>query len=321
MSTSEQKIDLTLNTKQSLKAKREKKFSLKRENKIYGIAFAMPAILGLIIFTIGPMIASLVLSFTDYRSVNAFHFIGMKNYTRLFNGEDVFFYKSLGVTFYYAILSVPLSLISAFLTALLLNNDKIKGKAIFRTIYYLPCIVPSIALCMIWMWLLNPDLGLVNNILSFLHLPTSKFIFSETAVIPSLVVMSLWTTGSTMVIFLAGLQSVPKSLYEAVVVDGGNVFHKFWYITVPMMTPVIFYNLIMGCIGAFQTFNSAFVMTQGGPNNASLFYSYYIWRQAFQFGEMGQACAISWILFLILAVISIGLFKSAKSWVYYESEA
>lgn len=315
-----QKIDLSINNGLMKGKKKVKKFSLTRKNTIYGISFAMPAILGLLIFTIGPMIASLVLSFTDYKSVNSFHFIGIKNYTRLFNGEDVFFYKSLGVTFYYAVLSVPLQLITAFFTAVLLNNDKVKGKALFRTIYYLPCIVPSIALCMIWMWLLNPDLGLVNNILSALHLPTSKFIFSESAVIPSLIVMSLWTTGSTMVIFLAGLQSVPKSLYEAIVVDGGNVYHKMRYITIPMMTPVIFYNLIMGCIGAFQAFNAAFVMTQGGPNNHSLFYSYYIWRQAFQFGEMGQACAISWILFIILAIISIGLFKTAKSWVYYESE-
>lgn len=315
-----QQINLDSKSQQRSQSAKKKAYSLSKQNAIYGIMFAMPAILGLLIFTIGPIIASFVLSFTDYKNVNALRFIGIHNYTRLFNGEDVFFFKSLGVTFYYAILSVPLSLISAFMVAILLNNDRIKGKSLFRTIFYLPTIVPSVALCMIWMWLLNPDLGLVNQILSFLHLPTSQFIFSERAVIPSLAIMSLWTNGSTMVIFLAGLQSVPKSLYEAVTVDGGNVFHKFRYITVPMMTPVIFYNLIMGCIGAFQAFNSAFIMTQGKPNNASLFYNYYLWRQGFQFGEMGQACAIAWVMFIILAVISIGIFKTAKSWVYYESE-
>ena len=144
--------------------------------------------------------------------------------------------------------------------------------------------------------------------------------FSEGTVIPSLVLMSLWTTGSTMIIFLAGLQSVPRSLYEAVEVDGGNAFHKFKYVTVPMMTPIIFYNLIMGCIGAFQTFNSAFIMTQGGPNNASLFYSFYLYRQAFTFGEFGQASAIAWILFIIILIITVIFFKSSKSWVYYENE-
>lgn len=299
---------------------KNKKFSITKQNKVYGILLAMPAILGLIIFTIGPMIASLILSFTDYRVGNPIHFTGIHNYVRLFNGEDVFFYKSLGVTFYFAIFSIPLSLIVSFLVAMLLNNDKIKGKAIFRTIFYVPSIVPSVAICLIWLWLLNPDLGLVNNILSTLHLPTSKWLFSERSVIPSLVLMSLWTTGSTMIIFLAGLQSVPRSLYEAVEVDGGNAFHKFIYVTVPMMTPIIFYNLIMGCIGAFQTFNSAFIMTQGGPNNASLFYSFYLYRQAFTFGEFGQASAIAWILFIIILVITIVFFKSSKSWVYYENE-
>lgn len=314
--------DLSISSKLSLRLKHNKvkKYSIKRENAFYGILFAMPVILGLLIFTIGPMIASLVLSFTDYRVGNPIHFIGIHNFNRLFNGEDVFFYKSLGVTFYFAIFSIPLSLIVAFLTALLLNNDKIKGKAIFRTIFYLPSIVPSIAICMIWLWLMNPDLGLINSILKTLHLPTSKWIFAESSVIPSLVIMSLWTTGSTMIIFLAGLQSVPKSLYEAVVVDGGNVFHKFWYITVPLMTPIIFYNLIMGCIGAFQAFTQAFVMTQGGPNNGSLFYSYYLYRQAFVFGEFGQASAIAWVLFVIIVIITFFVFKSSKLWVYYESE-
>lgn len=305
----------------SVKDKKIKAYSFSKREAKYGILFAMPAILGLLLFTIGPMIASFVLSFTDYRGVNSINFIGLHNYTRLFNGEDAFFAKSLGVTFYYAILSVPLSLIVAFIIALLLNQDYIKGKAVFRTIYYLPSIVPAVASSMIWLWLLNPDLGLVNHILSSLHLPTSNWIFSEKAVIPSLAIMSAWGAGSTMVIFLAGLQGVPRSLYEAIEVDGGNAFHKFRYITIPMMTPTIFFNLVMGSIGAFQAFTSAFIMTKGGPNNASLFYNFYLYREAFTVGEMGHACALAWILFVILVVVTSVYFKSANRWVYYESEA
>lgn len=298
------------------------KQKIKKYNKtetFYGILFASPAILGLLFFVIGPMIASLSLSFTDFKIANNVNFVGLDNYIRLFSGKDLFFYKSLGVTFYYAILSVPLSLIVAFGTALLLNQDFLKGKAIFRTIYYMPSIVPAVATSMIWLWLLNPDLGLINQILKKFGLPTSLWIFSEKAVIPSLVLMSLWAVGSTMVIFLAGLQSVPKSLYDAVQVDGGNAFHKFKYVTLPMMTPIIFFNLIMGCIRAFQAFTQAFIMTQGGPNNASLFYNYYLYREAFEFGEMGRACAIAWVLFIILITITFLFFKNSKSWVYYES--
>ena len=167
-------------------------------------------------------------------------------------------------------LSVPAQLIYAFAVAMLLNRA-IRFRALFRSIIYIPCIVPTVAISMIWLWLLNPDLGLVNSMLRTVGLPTSLWLFSEQTVIPSLVIMSLWTTGSIMVIFLAGLQGIPRHLYEAVDIDGGNDIHKLRYITIPMMTPTIFFNLIMGIIGAFQTFSSAYIMTQGGPNNASLF--------------------------------------------------
>ena len=225
----------------------------------------------------------------------------------------------MGVTTYYALLSVPAGIVFAFLLALLLNQ-KIKGLAFFRTVFYLPSIVPVVASSMIWMWILNPDLGLINNVLRFLHLPTSQWIFSETAVIPSLVLMSLWATGGTMVIFLAGLQDIPMQLYEAIDVDGGNKIHKLIYITVPLMTPTIFFNLVMGFIGGFQVFSQAFVMTQGGPNNASLFYVFYLYREAFTFSKMGSACAIAWVLFIIITIFTVVIFKTSNSWVYYEGE-
>lgn len=293
--------------------------SFDRNELLTGLIFAGPAILGFLIFTLGPMIASLVLSFTDYAIVNTPKFIGLSNYKRLFDGGDPFFYKSMSVTIYYVLLSVPAGIIFAFLISLLMNQE-IKGRAIFRTIFYLPTIVPVVASSMIWMWILNPDLGLVNNVLRSLGLPTSQWIFDEASVIPSLVLMSLWTTGGTMVIFLAGLQGIPRQLYEAIDVDGGRGIHKLLYITVPMMTPTIFFNLIMGFINGFQTFSQAFVMTQGGPNNASLFYVYYLYREAFTFSKMGSACAIAWILFIVITIFTVFTFKSSSSWVYYEGE-
>lgn len=285
-----------------------------------GILFAMPSILGLLLFTALPMLSSFVLSFTDYRTVNTPKFIGFGNYTRLFDGTDPYFYQSLWVTFKYVVLRVPLGLAVSFMVALLLNQDFIKGKSVFRTIYYLPVIVPAVASSMIWIWLFSPDLGLLNSFLEALGLPTILWLDSEATVVPSIVLMSLWTVGSTVIIFLAGLQGVPRSLYEAATVDGAGVWRKFHSITIPMMTPIIFFNLIMGSIGAFQVFTEALIMTDGGPNNASLFYNYYIYREAFQFGEMGHASAIAWILFVIILIITGIFFKTSKSWVFYESE-
>ena len=286
---------------------------------LQGILFASPAILGFLFFTLGPMIASLVMSFTDYAIVNQPKFIGLQNYKALFDGTDPFFYKSLRVTTYFVLLSVPANILFAFLVALVMNQP-IKGKALLRTIYYLPSIVPVVASSVIWLWILNPDLGLINNILRSLRLPTSQWIFSERAVIPSLVVMGLWTTGNIMVIFLAGLQDIPRQLYEAIDVDGGNALHKLVHITIPLMTPTIFFNLVMGFILGFQTFTQAFVMTQGGPNNASLFYIFYLFREAFTLSQMGSGCAIAWILFLIIVFFTILIFKTSQKWVYYEGK-
>lgn len=288
-----------------------------RREALFGILFAAPAMLGFLIFTLGPMLASLGLSFSDYQIVNTPKFIGLQNYKALFDGTDPFFHKSLRVTTYFVLLSVPANIIFAFVLALFMNQD-IKGKAWFRTIFYLPSIVPAVASSMIWLWLLNPDLGLVNSLLRSLHLPTSQWIFSEHSVIPSLVMMGLWGTGGTMVIFLAGLQGIPRQLYEAIEVDGGTARHRMLYITIPMMTPTIFFNVVMGFIGGFQVFTQAYIMTQGGPNNASLFYVFYLYREAFTFTRMGSACAIAWILFLIIMLLTLFIFKTSNRWVYYE---
>lgn len=289
-----------------------------RKGMFYGLLFTAPAILGFAIFTLGPMIASLVLSLTDY---NVFKeqtaFAGLDNYMRLFSGEDELFYKSLGITFYFVVLRVPAVILLSFGIALLLNLN-VKGRAIFRTIIYLPSIVPAVASAMIWMWLLNPDLGLINSLLSRLHLPTSNWLYGEGSVIPSVVLTTLWGIGSTVIIFLAGLSGIPRQYYEAIEVDGGGWFRKLSHVTIPMVTPTIFFNTIMTIIGSFQVFNEAYILTQGGPNNQSLFYVFYLWRTGFRDAEMGYASALAWILFVIILFFTFIVFRTSKSWVYYE---
>ncbi|MGG6314204.1 carbohydrate ABC transporter permease [Paenibacillus macerans] len=293
-----------------------------RERKAlgYGLLFTAPAVLGFIMFTAGPMIASFFLGLTDY-SVFKEHisFVGFDHYINMFSGQDDFFYKSLSATFYFVILRVPAVIIISFLIALLLNMN-IKARALFRTIIYLPSIVPAVASAMIWLWLLNPDLGLVNTVLQWLHLPTSAWLFSEGSVIPSVVITTLWGIGGTVIIFLAGLSGIPKSYYEAIDVDGGGWFCKLRSITIPMLTPTIFFNTVMTIISSFQVFNEAYILTQGGPNNKSLFFVFYLWRTAFNETEMGYASALAWVLFIIILFFTFLIFKFSKSWVYYEGE-
>ena len=193
-----------------------------------------------------------------------------------------------------------------------------RGLSFWRTIYYLPTLVPAVASAVLWIWIFNPDFGLLNSTLRELGAPTSQWIYSETAAVPSLVIMSTWGFGNAMVIFLAGLQGVPRHLYEAVSIDGGGAWQRFRHVTLPMMTPTIFYNLVTGVIGTFQVFNQAYVMTQGGPNNATLFYIFYLYRTAFTESEMGYASALAWVLFMVIMVITILLFQNARRWVYYE---
>lgn len=297
-------------------SKKKDSLSLSKVEAKWGLILALPAILGFILWTAGPMIASLVLSFTSWDAVTSPKLIGLSNYRKLLI-EDPLFKKSLGVTLYYSVGSVPLVLAIAFIVALLLNQ-KVRGLSFFRTAFYLPSIVPAVASAMIWIWLFNPDFGLLNQFLGILNLPKLQWIYSETQVIPSLILMSIWGMGGSMIIFLAGLQGVPEQLYEAVEVDGGNWWHKFRYITIPMMTPIIFFNLIMGIIGTLQTFNQAYVMTSGGPNYASLFYVYYLYLNAFNYGAMGYSCALAWILFLIVLGLTLIVLRSSSYWVYYE---
>lgn len=291
--------------------------NLRKRESIEGYLFVAPLLVGLIVFTAGPMLASLAISFCKYDIFSAPKFIGLGNYRELF--RDPLFWQSLKVTAIYSFVSVPLGLTLGLAVAILMNQ-KIRGIAIFRTIYYLPAVVSGVAVALLWIWIFDPSYGLGNVVLRAFGLPPIAWLSDTRTALPSLILMSLWGVGGGMVIYLAGLQSVPQHLYEAASLDGANVVQKFRHVTIPMLTPVIFYNLIMGIIGSFQVFTQAFVMTNGGPVNSTLFYVLYLFRQAFNYFHMGYASAMAWVLFVIILVLTMLVFKSSAMWVYYEGE-
>jgi multiple sugar transport system permease protein len=297
----------------------QRRLGIQRVEARWGVLLAMPAMLGYLIFVIGPIIASFVIGLTDWKIGSDPAFVGLANYQHMFTSDELFG-KSLFTTAYYTLGAVPLGLILAFAVAMLLNQ-RVRGKSVFRTIFYLPVLVPTVANNILWLWLFNPEFGLLNQGLRGVGLPGSQWIYDESSVIPSLILMSAWGFGNAAVIFLAGLQGVPTHLYEAVEVDGGNAWHKLRYVTLPMMTPTIFFNLVLGLIGTFQVFNEAYVMTGGGPSDASLFYVFYIYRTAFSQSNLGYASALAWALFVIVLIVTLLVFRSARSWVYYEGEA
>ena len=301
----------------SLEGGREVK---KRKDTITGILFSLPAILGFLCFALGPMVVSFILGFTDYSISGSATFCGLDNYKKMFTGGDVFFFKALSVTIFFAFLNVAVCMITGFLIALLLNSKMIKRKAALRAIFYIPTIIPYVATAMIFMWMMSPDFGLFNILLKQIGLEGSKWIYDEKTVLPSLLFITAWTAGNVMVVFLAGLQGVPGNLYEAVEIDGGGFIRKFQYVTLPMMTPIIFFNGLMFLIASMQGFMPAAVITQGGPNNATLFYTYYMYKQAFEFSNLGYASALGWVLFLVIAILAAIIFKTSTYWVFYSDE-
>lgn len=293
------------------------KSRMAKREALEGLLFASPLLLGLLIFTLYPVLDSLYISFTRYNIFSPPRFIGLQNYHNLVN--DSLFWQSLKITTIYSVISVPLQLVSGFAVALLMNQ-KVRGITIFRTIYYLPSVVSGVAVSLLWVWIFNPDYGLANVMLRAVHLPTQKWLTDPHTALGSFIFMSLWGIGGGMIIYLAGLQGVPQHLYESASMDGANIYQKFRHVTLPMMTPVIFYNLVMGIIGSFQVFTQAFVMTSGGPANATLFYVLYLFRQAFNYFHMGYASAMAWVLFAIILVLTLLVLKSSAAWVYYEGE-
>ena len=287
----------------------------RRREVAWALVCVAPAVLGFVLWQLGPILGSLYVALTDWRIAGTPSWVGAENFSRIF-AEDRLFRKSLAVTAYYSLGSVPLRMLVAFAVAVLLNQ-RIRALPVFRTIFYLPSIVPLIASSVLWIWLFNPDFGLLNALITPLGFRRSAWIYGSGSVIPALILMSLWDIGPMMIIFLAGLQGVPRQLYEAVEIDGGNPWHKMSRITIPLVTPTILFNLILSIIGAMQTFVQPYVMTEGGPNNASLLYVLYLYNKAFQQSQMGYASALAWVLFVVIALLSLIVFRTSSRWVHY----
>ena len=281
--------------------------------------FIAPGVLGYLIFVLGPVLYSLAMSLMDYGVVTPPRFIGLDNWRVIFSfRQDPLIWQSLKVTTYYSIGSVACGVTCALFVAMLMNQ-RILGIYLFRTIFYMPSVISGVPVALLWMWIFNPSFGVLNTALAWLGIDGPQWLFDPFWVIPAFVIMSLWGIGGAMVIFLAGLQGIPQSLYEAAELDGANMMAKFRHITLPMLSPVIFFNVVLGIIGSFQAFTQSFIMTQGGPANASLLYVLYLYRNAFQYFKMGYASAMAWLLLVIIMALTLLVFRSSAVWVYYES--
>jgi multiple sugar transport system permease protein len=294
----------------------------KTRNLLVGLAFISPALIGFFAFAAWPIVQSLYYSFTDYDVLQPPLFIGFRNYTDLLN--DRVYHIALYNTLFMVLLGLPLHLTFDFLMALLLNT-KIRGLSIYRTIFYLPAITPIVAAAIVWLWLFNGQYGILNEILGWFGIPPLGYLTDPRLTKPSLIFMGLWFGGNTILIYLAGLRDVPDSLLEAADLDGATALQKTWHVTLPMISPVIFYTIIINVIAYFQYFTEAWVLTAdrsgaaGGPANSLLFYAMYLYQSAFQLFKMGYASAQAWILFAIVLVATAVLFRTS-GWVYYRSE-
>jgi multiple sugar transport system permease protein len=293
-----------------------RRLTLSQRRNIIGYIFIMPFILGFLFWWLIPAGVAAYLTFQKWNLIAPPTYAGMDNINRLFT--DPLLLQSLKATFTYTILSVPLSLLLSFFLASLINNQ-FRGIAIFRTIYYLPSIVPAVANALLWAWMFNTEFGLINAGIRALGGAKIAWLSSTTWAIPAFVLLSLWGVGSSMIIFLAGLQGIPEIYYEAAVIDGAGRWQKLRHVTLPLMSPIIFFNLVIGFINTFQIFTIGYLVTDGGPQNATLFLVLYIYRTAFQTRNMGYAAALSWVLFIILMVLSFIVFKYVGKRVYYEN--
>lgn len=283
---------------------------------IEGYLFISPWIIGFVVFTAGALLGSFSISLTKWNIVGTPELVGLANYQKMV--EDRFFWQSIKVTLYY-LLNVPLNVVLGLLLALLLNQ-KVKGLSVFRTIFFLPSVASGVAVSLLWMWIFNPRFGIINVLLKKIGIIGPLWLGSEAWAIPALIIMSIWGVGGGMLIYLGALQGIPTAFYEAATLDGAGAWKKLLHITVPMITPVLLLNLVMGVIVSFQVFTQAYVMTDGGPNYATLFYVMYLYQQAFVWFNMGYASALSWVLFLIILVFTVIILKTSSSWVYYESD-
>jgi multiple sugar transport system permease protein len=282
---------------------------------VTGYLFISPFILGVLFWVLYPAGMAAWLAFQDWNLITPSKYVGLKNFQTMFN--DKLFWQSLKVTSTFTFVSVPLSLILSFSMALLINT-KVRGLAVFRTIYYLPSIMPAVASAVLWAWILNTDFGLLNAVLNFFGIPKIAWLQETAWALPAMILMSLWGVGQAMIIFLAGLQGIDDVYYEAARIDGAGRWAQLVYVTIPMMSSVIFFNLILGVINSFQIFTAGYLITNGGPQNSTLFFVLYLYRNGFQFLKMGYAAALSWVLFFIILIFTVIIFRTAGRRVYYQ---
>lgn len=298
-----------------------KKLNQKQKEAITGYLFFLPALINLIFFLGIPILFALYISFTNYNlfNVNNIRFIGLQNYRNLFN--DSLFYKSLANTLYHVLLSIPVNTVVGVSLALLLNNHQLKGLKLFRTTFLLPTVVSGVAVTLLWQWILDPNFGLINSFLMNFGVKGPGWLTDSAWSKPSIVLMKTWSVGGTMMIYLAGLQGIPQTLYDAATIDGAGTFRRFWHVTIPLLSPTIFFNMITGAIGAFQVFAEAYIMTGGGPNNSTLYYAYYLYNKAFADLQFGYASAMGWILMVITLVLTLIAMRISTKYVYYEGNS
>lgn len=287
----------------------------KARQNLTGFAFIFLAMLGILVFRLGPVAVSFWLSFTDYDVVSKANFVGLANYKDMV--EDPLFWKSLWNTVYYAGLSLPLRLMLALFFAMLLNQE-LRGMAFFRTVFYLPSVTAGVAIALLWTWVFEPTFGVMNHVLGWLGIRGPAWLGSPEWAMPAVIIVSIWQMGQQMLIFLAGLQTIPRQLYEVAELDGANTWHKFKSVTIPLLSPIIFFNLVVGWIQAFQVFEKIYIMTGGGPVNSTMVIVMYLYKKAFTFLEMGYGSSVAWVLFMIILCLTLLQFKTSK-WVYYET--
>ena len=285
---------------------------------LVGLAFISPWLVGLLALQVYPFFASLYYSLRSTTLLSPGHYIGLQNYRDLWN--DPLFWQSLRNTFYYTSCSIVIGTVVSISLAMLLNQ-RVRGMSLYRVLFYLPSIVPLAAVSVIWIWILHPTYGVVNYLLGKVGLPTVGWFSDPTWAMPGLIVVSLWGLGNAMIIYLAGLQDVPNDLYEAAQLDGANAWQRTVNITLPLLSPVILFNVIVGLIGGFQYFVEPFVITQGGPADSTLTYGLYLYDNAFTYFRMGYAAAMAWVLFVIIMVITAVLLRTASRWVFYQGQA
>jgi oligogalacturonide transport system permease protein len=288
---------------------------IKKKYSLNGYLYIMPWLIGFFLLQLVPLINSLWYSFTDFQLLGSPHFIGLENYNRIFSGDPIFL-QSLKVTFYYVFIAVPCKIAFALVIAMILNQ-KIRGINIFRTLYYIPSILGgSVAISVLWKYLFMHQ-GIINNLLAVVGIKPQNWLGDPRLALGTISLVTIWQFGSSMLLFLAGLKQIPGSLYEAARIDGAGRLRIFWKITVPDLSPIILFNLIMQMINAFQEFTPAFVITQGGPLKSTYLYGLMLYDQGFKFFKMGYSSALSWILFAIIMLFTSLTFKSSQSWVHY----